>query len=79
MWRQIRGMGLSYNYRMICRPDNGHLYFQLFKSSQLIQAYRVAKEIMVSKCDRPVVEITSCNPVNYWIPVSGTLRKGFQG
>ena len=47
MWRQIRGMGLSYNYRMNCWPDEGQLYFQLAKSSQLVQAYKVAKEIMV--------------------------------
>ena len=40
-------MGLSYNYRMDCYPDVGHLYFQLFKSTQLVQAYTVAKEIMV--------------------------------
>lgn len=46
LWRQVRGMGLSYNYRMMCRPDNGHLYFQLFKSSQLVQAYKVSKEIV---------------------------------
>ena len=49
MWRQVRGMGLSYNYRMACYPDVGHLYFELFKSSQLLQAYKVAKEIMVSE------------------------------
>jgi len=48
MWRQIRGQGLSYNYRMVCKPDIGHLYFQLFKAAQLVQAYRVAMEIMVT-------------------------------
>ena len=47
MWRQIRGMGLSYNYRMYCSPESGQMYFQLFKSSQLVQAYQVAREIMV--------------------------------
>lgn len=48
LWRQVRGMGLSYNYRMACYPEQGHLYFQLFKSSQLVQAYKVSKGIVVS-------------------------------
>ena len=47
MWCQIRGQGLSYNYRIACKPDSGQLYFQLFKSAQLVQAYKVAMEIMV--------------------------------
>ena len=32
---------------LYCRPEDGLLYFVLFKSSQLIQAYSVAKEIVV--------------------------------
>lgn len=48
MWRQIRGMGLSYHYSMTCQEENGLLLFLLFKSSQLVQAYEVAREIVVS-------------------------------
>lgn len=48
MWRQIRGMGLSYNYHMSCHPDQGQLYFHLFKSSQLVPAFKEAKDIMVA-------------------------------
>ena len=47
MWRQIRGMGLSYHYSMRCAPDSGRLSFLLFKSAQLVKAYEVAMEIMV--------------------------------
>ena len=67
MWRQIRGMGLSYHYRcgrgsgrglitnslsfpysLSISPETGHLSFVLFKSSQLVQAYEVARDIVVS-------------------------------
>lgn len=72
MWRQIRGLGLSYHYRfniknmqfffafqmvfltnifriysMFCDPEQGLLYFILFKASHLVKAYEKAKEIMV--------------------------------
>ncbi len=47
MWRQIRGMGLSYHYSMSASPESGKLTFVLYKSSQLVRAYEVAMEIMV--------------------------------
>lgn len=34
---------------MFCRPGDGLLYFRLFKASQLVQAYAVAREIVVSR------------------------------
>ena len=48
MWRQIRGMGLSYDYSMRCTPESGQLAFNLFESSQLVEAYKVARQIMVT-------------------------------
>ena len=48
MWRQIRGMGLAYHYSMRCVPSEGLLYLQLYKASQLVQAYDVARKIVVS-------------------------------
>ena len=33
---------------MSCQPADGLFYFRLFRSSQLAQAYAVAKEIVVS-------------------------------
>ncbi len=47
MWRQIRGMGLSYHYNISANPESGKLTFVLFKSSHLVKAYEVAKEILV--------------------------------
>ena len=48
MWRQIRGMGLSYHYSMRCKIEEGLLYFILFRSAQVAQAFEVAKKILVS-------------------------------
>ncbi|XP_064646790.1 uncharacterized protein C05D11.1-like [Lineus longissimus] len=45
MWRQIRGLGLSYHYSISVQPETGQLYFVLYKSSQLVAAYKQAKEI----------------------------------
>lgn len=46
MWRQIRGLGLSYHYSMFCDPEQGLIFFILFKASHLVKAYEQAKEIM---------------------------------
>ena len=48
MWRQVRGLGLAYHYSMYVKPDTGLLYFILFKSTHVVNAYKVAKEIVVS-------------------------------
>ena len=48
MWKQIRGLGLAYHYRMYCRPEEGLLYFQLFKCTHVVNAYKQAIEIVVS-------------------------------
>ncbi|XP_033646112.1 uncharacterized protein C05D11.1-like [Asterias rubens] len=46
MWKQIRGLGLAYHYRMYCRPEEGLLYFQLFKCTHVVNAYKQAIEIV---------------------------------
>ncbi|XP_022082849.1 uncharacterized protein C05D11.1-like [Acanthaster planci] len=46
MWKQIRGLGLAYHYRMYCRPEEGLLYFQLFKCTHVVNAYKQALEIV---------------------------------
>uniref|UniRef100_U5EMA1 Putative zn2+-dependent endopeptidase insulinase superfamily n=1 Tax=Corethrella appendiculata TaxID=1370023 RepID=U5EMA1_9DIPT len=45
MWRQIRGQGLSYSYSMMPRPNEGILYFSLYRSTNIIAAYKEAKLI----------------------------------
>ncbi|EDV28100.1 uncharacterized protein TRIADDRAFT_21141 [Trichoplax adhaerens] len=51
MWRQIRGLGLSYHYSMHYSVEHGLLYLKLFKSTQLVNAYREAKTIVESYVD----------------------------
>ncbi|XP_030845247.1 uncharacterized protein C05D11.1-like [Strongylocentrotus purpuratus] len=46
MWRQIRGLGFAYHYSMYIRPEEGLLYFQLFKCTHVVSAYKQAKEIV---------------------------------
>uniref|UniRef100_UPI00358F5AD4 uncharacterized protein C05D11.1-like isoform X2 n=1 Tax=Myxine glutinosa TaxID=7769 RepID=UPI00358F5AD4 len=46
MWRQVRGLGLAYHYSMRVDPSEGLLYFMLYKSSQLVSAYKQAMDIL---------------------------------
>ncbi|XP_063960885.1 uncharacterized protein C05D11.1-like [Lytechinus pictus] len=46
MWRQIRGLGFAYHYSMYIRPEEGLMYFQLYKCTHVVSAYKQAKEIV---------------------------------
>lgn len=46
MWRQIRGMGLSYHYNISLQITEGLLYFVLFKSTHIVNAYAEAVKIV---------------------------------
>jgi len=46
LWRQIRGLGLSYHYSISLSPSNGLMYFLLYKSSHLVAAYNKTIEIV---------------------------------
>ena len=49
MWRQIRGMGLSYHYHMRCHIEAGYIKFILYRAAQVVQAFEEAKKIMVQQ------------------------------
>lgn len=46
MWREIRGMGLSYHYSIRLEISQGLLYFVLFKSTHIVAAYKEAIKIV---------------------------------
>jgi len=46
IWRQVRGLGLSYGYAMRVYPENGLLYLLLIKSTHLVKAYKKTQEIV---------------------------------
>jgi Zn-dependent M16 (insulinase) family peptidase len=64
MWKQIRGQGLSYHYRMYMKPETGLLYFILAKSSHLVDAYKEAYKIVNDFLNGSTVfselELTAC-------------------
>ena len=47
MWKKIRGQGLSYGYSIFTKPNEGLLYFSLYKATNVIGAYKEAKAIIV--------------------------------
>ncbi|KAI1290107.1 hypothetical protein HDE_08397 [Halotydeus destructor] len=46
MWRQIRGIGLSYHYNISLDVSQGLVYFVLFKSTHVVNAYKEAVKIV---------------------------------
>eukprot|EP00731_Ephydatia_muelleri_P024861 Em0016g1132a len=69
MWRQIRGMGLSYGYRLECKPEDGLLYFMLLKASHVVQGYEAAKNIV----DDFVKGVTPINSGQLEAAISGAV------
>lgn len=47
LWRNIRGYGLAYHYNIVLNPNEGILQLYLFRSTDIVQAFRKTKEIMV--------------------------------
>lgn len=47
LWRQIRGQGLAYSYDAVPRPNEGLLYFTLYRCSNVVAAFKEAQSIIV--------------------------------
>lgn len=52
LWRQIRGQGFAYGYNIVPRPNEGMLYFTLYRASNVVAAYKEAVTIVVSATTR---------------------------
>lgn len=46
MWKQIRGKGYSYNYRILVKISEGLIYLILARATNVVGAYGEAKEII---------------------------------
>lgn len=46
LWRNLRGLGLSYSYSIQISPADGLMYFVLAKSTHVVDAYKKAEEIV---------------------------------
>uniref|UniRef100_A0A2M4A8X6 Putative zn2+-dependent endopeptidase insulinase superfamily protein n=1 Tax=Anopheles triannulatus TaxID=58253 RepID=A0A2M4A8X6_9DIPT len=46
LWRQIRGQGFAYGYNIVPRPNEGLLYFTLYRASNVAAAFKEARIIM---------------------------------
>lgn len=51
LYRQVRGTGLSYHYDIQASVGDGLMYFTLYKSTQLVQAYATVAKIINSHMD----------------------------
>lgn len=46
LWRQIRGQGFAYGYNLMPRPNEGLLYFTLYRATNVVAAYRETQSIV---------------------------------
>lgn len=49
MWKQIRGKGYAYGYRMNLVVEQGFLYLILTKSTNVVAAYEAAKTLVLQQ------------------------------
>jgi len=47
MWKNIRGLGYAYSYKIIPRPNEGLLWLKFYQSVNVPAAYKEAKNIIV--------------------------------
>lgn len=48
MWKQVRGQGLSYSYKIFASPNEGLIFLTFFGATNLVGAYKETKKIIVS-------------------------------
>lgn len=46
LWRQVRGLGLSYGYSIVPRPHEGLLCLSFYRATNCVSAYKEAKNIV---------------------------------
>ncbi|KII72531.1 Protein HypA [Thelohanellus kitauei] len=51
LWKKLRGNGLAYTSLIFCEPSDGLIYFKIFKSTDIVNAYIEAIKVMKSYID----------------------------
>ncbi|XP_065331975.1 uncharacterized protein C05D11.1-like [Cloeon dipterum] len=46
LWKQVRGQGLTYSYNLYSDANEGKLYFTLYRSTNVVAAFKEAKAIV---------------------------------
>lgn len=54
MWKQIRGKGLSYNYTLMLKINEGLLYLVLAKATNVVGAYKEALDIVKKQLEEKI-------------------------
>lgn len=49
LWRQIRGQGFAYGYNLMPRPNEGLLYFTLYRATNVVAAYKETAAIVAAQ------------------------------
>lgn len=55
LWRQIRGQGFAYGYNILPRPNEGLLYFTLYRATNVYSAFKETMSIVQAQLTNDVV------------------------
>lgn len=81
LWREIRGPGLAYAYAIVPNVHMQLLRFDIFKSTQVDEAYKMAKNIVESHCkneaewDEKLLESARASCIFRLVSKENTLQK----
>ncbi|KAF4518639.1 hypothetical protein B566_EDAN005966 [Ephemera danica] len=59
MWKQVRGQGLAYSYNMFPEPNEGMLYFTLYRATNVVAAFNESKSVVECQLKKDAVWETS--------------------
>lgn len=55
LWRTLRGQGLAYHYSLIARPNESKLFLYFYRASNVIAAYKEARNVIEGRLGENVI------------------------